>query len=203
METKVARGVTFLIHPLLIPTYVLLVLLNLNVFVSHSVPIAYRLALTGMVFLTTFVFPLFFTWLLYRLEMISSLLLVRREERIYPILAISIFYYATYYLLKGIHLSTIFSYYMLGATLLALLSLVINFYGKISLHMVAIGSFTGLLLGLSLNFGVNLNAEICATIVVAGIVGYARLKSGMHKPAEIYSGFAVGAIVMTLLIILL
>jgi membrane-associated phospholipid phosphatase len=203
METKVARGITFLIHPLLIPTYVLLVLLNLNVFVSHSVPITYRLALTGMVFLTTFVFPLFFTWLLYRLEMISSLLLIRREERIYPILAISIFYYATYYLLKGIHLSTIFSYYMLGATLLALLSLVINFYGKISLHMVATGSFTGLLLGLSLNFGVNLNAEICATIVVAGIVGYARLKSGMHKPAEIYSGFAVGAIVMTLLIILL
>jgi hypothetical protein len=92
METKVARGITFLIHPLLIPTYVLLVLLNLNVFVSHSVPITYRLALTGMVFLTTFVFPLFFTWLLYRLEMISSLLLVRREERIYPILAISIFY---------------------------------------------------------------------------------------------------------------
>jgi len=203
METKVARGITFLIHPLLIPTYVLLVLLNLNVFVSHSVPITYRLALTGMVFLTTFVFPLFFTWLLYRLEMISSLLLIRREERIYPILAISIFYYATYYLLKGIHLSTIFSYYMLGATLLALLSLVINFYGKISLHMVATGSFTGLLLGLSLNFGVNLNSEICATIVVAGIVGYARLKSGMHKPAEIYSGFAVGAIVMTLLIILL
>jgi hypothetical protein len=203
METKLARGISYIFHPLLIPTYILLALLNFNDFISHSVPFSYRLILSGVVFLTTFIFPLILTWLLYRLELVSSFFLFRKEERIYSILAISIFYYVTYSLLKGIHISTIFSFYMLGATLLAILSLVVNFYRKISLHMIAAGSFTGLFLGLSLNFGINFNAEVFTSIILAGIIGYARLKSNTHKPAEIYSGFAMGAIVMTLLIILL
>ncbi|MEI7500120.1 MAG: hypothetical protein WCK84_06675 [Bacteroidota bacterium] len=203
MENKLARGISCVFHPLLVPTYILLFLLNFNHFISRSVPFSYKLALAGAVFLTTFIFPLILTWLLKRFELISSFFLIRKEERIYPVLAISIFYYITYYLLKGIHISTIFSYYMLGATLLAILSVMVNFYHKISLHMIAAGSFTGLLLGLSLNFGINFNAEVFLAIILAGIIGYARLKSGTHKPAEIYSGFVMGAIVMTLLIILL
>jgi hypothetical protein len=203
METKLARGISYIFHPLLIPTYVLFVLLNLNSFIANSVPFYYKLILSGVVFLTTFIFPLIFTWLLYRLRLITSLFLVRKEERIYPILAIAVFYYVTYYLLKGIQISTIFSFYMLGATLLAILSLVVNFYRKISLHMIGAGSFAGLFLGLSLNFGLNFNAEIFSAIILAGIIGYARLKSGTHNPSEIYSGFAMGTIGMTLLIFLL
>ena len=157
----------------------------------------------GIVLLTTFCIPLVLTWLLYRLRLISSFYLVNKEERIYPILSVSVFYYVTYYLLRGTHISTIFSYYMLGATLLAILTLIINFYLKISLHMIGAGSFTGLFLGLSLNFGINLNAEILSGIILAGIIGFARLKSNSHKPAEIYSGFALGAVTMTLLMIFL
>ncbi|MEI6173935.1 MAG: hypothetical protein WCR01_09295 [Bacteroidota bacterium] len=203
METKLARGISSLFHPLLIPTYVLLVLLNLNALLSQMVPLSFKLIISGLVFLTTFLFPLVFTWLLARLGLISSHILARREDQIYPILAISVFYYVTYYLLKGIHISTIFSYYMLGATLLATLSLVVNFYRKISLYMVATGSFTGLFLGLSMNFGINFAAEISSSIILAGIIGFARLKSDMHKPAEVYTGYAMGVIVMTLLLILL
>jgi hypothetical protein len=203
METKLARGISYLFHPLLIPTYLLLVLLNFDVFVTQSVPFYYRLILAGVVFLTTFIFPLTFTLLLYRLQLISSWQLIRKEERIFPILAIAVFYYVTYYLLKGIHFSSIFSYYMLGATLLAVLSLVVNFYRKISLHMVAAGSFTGLFLGLSLNFGVNFNTEIFSGILLAGIIGYARLLSDTHKPSEIYAGFGLGAIIMSALMILI
>jgi hypothetical protein len=45
--------------------------------------------------------------------------------------------------------------------------------------------------------------EVPATILLAGVIGYARLKSDSHEPAEIYSGFAMGVVVMTLLMILL
>ena len=203
METKIAKGISYLFHPLLIPTYTLLLLQNIDIFVSHPVPVTYQRLLLGIVFLTTFLFPLALTWFLYRLRLISSLFLSGREERIYPILSISVFYYITYYLLRGTHISIIFSYYMLGATLLAIMSLIINFYRKISLHMIGAGSITGLFLGLSLNFGVNFTVEVVAGIMLAGIIGYARLKSNSHDPAEIYSGFAMGVVIMTLLMILL
>ena len=203
IETKLARVISYVFHPLLVPSYILLLILNLDSFLSRSLPIQYKLALAGVVFLTTLVFPLFLTWMLYRLRIISSVLLTSKEERIYPILAISVFYYLTYFLLRDIHISAIFSYYMLGATLLAIVSLIVNFYRKISLHMIGAGSFTGLFLGLSLNFGINLHTEILSGILLAGIIGTARLSSDSHRPTEIYSGFVMGVVVMTTLMVLI
>ncbi len=203
IETKLASAISYVFHPLLIPTYTLVLLLNLNSFLSVSLPFSYKMTLGGIVFLTTVLFPLFLSWMLARLNIISSVFMKTKEERIYPILAISVFYYLTYFLLRGVHVSTIFSYYMLGATLLSIIALIINFYMKISLHMIGIGGFTGLFLGLSLNFGINLNTEIYTGILLAGIIGFARLKANSHQPTEIYSGFLMGAVVMTLLITLL
>jgi hypothetical protein len=203
METKIARVISYLFHPLLVPSYVLVLLFNLNSFTFLSFPLAYKLTLAGMVLLTTFLFPLFFTWLLFRLQLIQSFFMAGREERIYPILAISVFYYITYYLLRGIHISTIFSYYILGATLLAILSLLINFYWKISLHMIGAGSFTGLFLGLSLNLGINFDVEVVSGFITGGIIGFARLKSDSHNPSEIYAGFLLGVVIMAMLMVLL
>ena len=203
IETKLARAISYVFHPLLMPPYVLFLLLNLNSFLSRSLPFSYKMTLVGVAFITTVLFPLFLTWMLLRLRIISSVFMTRKEERIYPILSIAVFYYLTYFLLRGIHISAIFSYYMLGATLLAILSLAVNFYRKISLHMIGIGGFTGLFLGLSLNFGINLNTEMIAGILLAGIIGFARLKSNSHQPAEIYTGFLMGVLVMTVLMTLL
>ena len=203
METKLARVISYVFHPLLMPSYVLLLLINLDGLLTNTIPFSYKMALSGVVFLTTVLSPLFLTWILYRLGIISSLFLAHKEERVYPVLAISVFYYLTYYLLRGVHVSAIFSYYMLVATLLAILSLIVNFYWKISLHMVGVGSITGLFLGLAFNFGMNLNIEIFTGILLAGIIGYARLKTNSHQPAEIYTGFMMGVIVMALLTTLL
>jgi hypothetical protein len=203
IENKLARMISYVFHPLLVPTYILLLLLNLNSVVSLSLPLSYKLAMAGMVLLTTVLFPLFLTWMLFRLKIISSLFMTLKEERVYPVLAISVFYYLTYYLLRGIHISTLFNYYMLGATLLAIIALILNFSWKISLHMIGIGSFTGLFLGLSLKFGINLNTEIFTGILLAGIIGFARLKTNSHQPSEVYAGFGLGVGVMSLLMILL
>ncbi|MCX6304668.1 MAG: hypothetical protein NT040_06855 [Bacteroidetes bacterium] len=203
IETKLARVISYLFHPLMMPCYVLVLLLNLNSFLALPLPFSYNMALFAVVFLTTVLFPLFLTWMLYRLGIIASVFMTTKEERTYPILAISVFYYLTYFLLRGIHISAIFSYYMLGATLLAIISLILNFSRKISLHMIGIGSLTGLFLGLSLNFGIDLQTEIFSGILLAGIIGFARLKTNSHQPAEIYSGFAMGVIVMTVLLTLL
>jgi len=203
MENRLATGISYLFHPLLIPAYVMALLLNINNSNLLLVPVVYKIILLGIVFLTTVLFPLLFTYLLLRINMISSFFLHKREERIYVILAVSIFYYLTYYLLKGIHLSVIFGYFMLGSTLLAILTLVINFYFRISLHMIGIGSVPGLFLGLSLKFGINFNGVLMAGIFAAGMIGFARLRLNAHSPAEIYSGYLLGATILTFLMILL
>jgi predicted cation transporter len=88
---------------------------------------------------------------------------------------------------------------MLGSAFLTILAMIVSFYRKISLHMIGIGGMLGLLMGLSLNLNLDLTWYVIATIILAGLLGFARIQSKSHKASEIYSGFLVGAGVMFLL----
>jgi hypothetical protein len=203
MEDRLARLFTILFHPLFIPFSMLMILFNINAYFAILIPLKAKYLLTGMVFLTTILFPLLLVFLFYRLKLIKSFYLESKEERIYPLLATAIFYYLTYYILKSFTISFIFSYYMLGSTFLTICALIISFYRKISLHMIGVGGMIGLLMGLSISRNIDLMWFIIPAILLAGILGFARIKSNSHKPSEIYSGFLVGAGVMFLLFIFL
>jgi hypothetical protein len=202
MSEKIARLFSFLFHPILMPSYVLVILLNLNPVMSAMVPLHYKLILLGVVVLTTVISPLFILFLLHKLRIITSYYLASREERIYPILAVAIFFYVTYYLLRGVHVSLLFSYYMLGATLIAIVAFIVNFFHGISLHTLGTGGFTGLFIGMMLSFGADFTYLILAGILISGITGFARLKTNAHQPAEIYAGFLSGTVIMTVIVML-
>jgi len=202
-QPVIPRVISTLFHPLLIPVYLLFILLNSTNLFHFLIPWHLQLILIGITLLTSLFFPLMVAIFLYRMRVISTLIMDHREERIYPILSVAIFYYITYYLLKGVHVSVLFSYYMLGATLLSIAALVINFYSKVSLHMIGMGSGVGLFLGLTLNTGINFTLPLVVAIFLSGVVGFARLSSNAHKPAEIYTGFLMGVGVITFLMILL
>jgi hypothetical protein len=199
MEERFAKILTVIFHPLLVPFYMLLILLNVNTFFSMMIPMKAKLILMGLVFLTTVIIPLLIVFLLYRLKIVKSFLLESREERIYPLLAVAVLNYLTYYMLKSFPISPIFSFYMLGSTFLSILAMIISFYRKISLHMIGIGGMLGLLLGLSLSLKLDYTWLLIVVIIVSGLLGFARIQSNSHKPSEIYSGFLVGSGVMFLL----
>jgi hypothetical protein len=203
MEERIAKMFTIVFHPLFVPFYMLLILLNVNTFFAMMIPVKAKLLLSGLVFLTTILLPLLIVFLLYRLKLVKSFYLQSREERIYPLLTVAVFYYITYYLLKSFPISFIFSYYMLGSTFLTILAMIISFYRKISLHMIGIGGMLGLLMGLSLNLNLDLTWFVISVIILGGFLGFARIQSNSHKPSEIYSGFLVGVSVMFLLFIFL
>ena len=202
MQNLLARVISYLLHPLLIPVYVLLLVLNTSDTSNLMIPFSYKITLFGMVALTTVLFPLFLTFLLFRFRLISSIYVDQREERVYLILAVAIFYYLTYYLLKGVSLSIIFNYFMLGSALLALVTLILNFYFKVSLHMIGVGSLCGLLLGISIKYGVRAEIPLYLSILASGITGFARLELNAHRPSEIYWGYFLGVTGMALMMLL-
>ena len=160
MADRIARGISVVFHPILIPLYILLFLLNQNLFFALLIPVKSKLILSGIVFLSTIAIPLFSVWVFYKLKLVRSITLETREERIYPLLIIAIFYYMTYYLLKSFPISFLFSYYMLGSSFLVICALIISFWMKISLHMIGIGGFLGVFVGLSLKLSMDLSGLI-------------------------------------------
>ena len=203
MELRIAKVISYIFHPLFIPFYTILVLLSSDTYMLLMIPLKGKLLLFGIVLLTTVLLPLFTSFFLIRMKIIHSIFPKTRAERIYLLLNVAIFYYLTYYLLKGTHASIVFNYFMLGSTFLVICSLIITFFYKISLHMIATGGLLGGIFGLTFGHSVDLTGFILVLILFAGLMGSARLKIDSQKPAEVYYGFLVGITVMFLLFILI
>ncbi|HEY9114945.1 MAG TPA: hypothetical protein VIN10_09595, partial [Bacteroidales bacterium] len=126
-------------------------------------------------------------------NVISSLEMEKQKERVLPLVLMSMIFYAVFYLMKQGPPNTVFNLFMLGSTILVLFTLMINYFWKISIHMVAQGGLFGAMLGLALRFGIEIRPILFLIILIAGITAFARLKLKAHTTAEVYSGFVLGA----------
>ena len=199
METRIAKIISAVFHPLLIPTYSYIILLSLKTYFAMIIPLEARWKIVLLVFIITFMLPALFSYLLYWRGVIKSLHMKTREERTFPYLITAIFFYLAYYMLSKLQIAPVFSYFMIGATLLLIITLVINLFWKISSHMVAMGAVTGI----SLLLAINLKLLIIMIILVSGLVAYSRLKLNAHFPVQVYAGFMLGVVVMAGLAIIL
>jgi membrane-associated phospholipid phosphatase len=196
MEKKIAKFISIVLHPLLIPTYALLLLINTNTHFTLVMPEKMRYATVLFVFLTSFVLPLLIMLILLKVGKIKSLEMKSRQERMLPLLIVAGFFYLTYHLLKqGPHFA-LFNIFMLGATLLVVISLFINYFAKVSIHMLALGGMFGTFAGFSIAFNLDLSFLLFLIAFLSGMVGFARLKLEAHTPSQVYSGFTLGAVFM-------
>ena len=184
------------------PTLAFIIMLQMPVYFAVVIPANARWMLVGVVFFTTFFLPATFILFMFRKGMISSLYIESREERAIPYSVTIVFFILAYYLLKEIHLSPVYSYFIVGAIILAIAVLLINFFWKVSSHMVAVGALTGLVIGLSYYLGMLFLNLIVATILLSGVVGYVRLRLSAHTPAQVYFGFLLGALLEASLFII-
>jgi len=72
----------------------------------------------------------------------------------------------------------------------------INYFWKISLHMLGMGGLTGVFLGFALRIGIDIFPFLAFLIFLSGLVGYARLKVNSHNPPQVYVGYIVGVVLM-------
>jgi hypothetical protein len=201
--TFVSKFISALFHPLLVPTYTYLLIVSQINFITLQIPYELKWTLAALIFVTTFGIPAMLFMLMLRMKMISSLAMPLRNDRPIPIIITSVFFYFTYYVLKYLGVAPLFYYYMLGASLLAVICFTINYIYKISLHMAALGAAVGSFIGLSLLLQTPLLTTVIVIILIAGITGTARLNLGAHNGAEVYSGFITGLLFMLMLFYIL
>ncbi len=202
MEKKIAGLISYVFHPLLIPTYLLVLMLNLPVFVFSQYSFQLKLMLTAYVFLLTFFVPLMLMWMLKKNKIIRSFQMETRQERVLPLTFMSITYYITYYFLNRLQILNIYSIFLLGITLVSLVTLLINFKFKISLHMIGMGGLTGVFFGLAVNFqGISLWL-VYLLFIISGVVAYARLVLTDHTVRQLFYGYLLGFIVFFFLMTL-
>ena len=210
MLRSLAQIISFVFHPLLMLTYMLILLLLINPYLFGVSSIGDQLSKTLIIriFLSTFFIPAFSVVMLRFLGMIDSLEMQNKQERIGPYIITGIFYLWMFRnFVSNSHIPTAYTSFVLGATIALFIAFFINIFSKISAHAVGMGglvsmvvitmvlfsydtiSINSTILG---NFQLSLNTVLMAVIVLAGLVGTSRLMLQAHEPRDLYGGFIVG-----------
>jgi hypothetical protein len=192
MSYRFARFLSYILHPVLMPTYALILIFLLNRYLSYTTTLSAKIALFTVIVFNTLIMPILITYLLIRRKYIKTFYMEERHERYVPFIVQAILMMIAYYMLTQLSLPRLFYLVLLGAIASIILVVLINFRWKISIHMVGIGGILGMLFGLSSLFLIDLRIPIIISILVAGLLGSARLRMGSHQPSQIYIGFVVG-----------
>jgi hypothetical protein len=188
-----ASAISYIFHPLFIPTYVFLFLLKAFPYEFADITEwQLQMKLFGVFWLTAF-FPAFAVFLLWRLKFSDSIFLRTQKERIVPYVITMFFYWWMYYLSRNFQDQPIvLRFFFMGIFIATVFGLILNNYFKISLHAMGIGGATTAIILFSIYYHLNFGAVISISILLCGIVCTSRFLVSDHTNKEIYTGLAVG-----------
>ncbi|MEK7257157.1 MAG: hypothetical protein AAB316_20545, partial [Bacteroidota bacterium] len=179
MLQSVAKFISILFHPLLVLTYMLILLLLVNPYQFGSYSIVEQWKLVLLVFLSTFVMPMFAVVLMRTLNMVKTIELHDRQDRIIPYIITGVFYLWMFINFKHNQLiPKPLTITMLGATIALFIAFFFNNFSKISAHAVGMGGLVGMAVLNSLFFNFDtftLNLGVGAFEVSTNFVVMATL----------------------------
>ncbi len=176
------------------PTFGFWVLFHVNTFIKHIVPFHSQIIILATVFVHTALIPIIVIYSMYKLKLVKSVELEDKKERTIPYIITIIFYLSCYFMFRKNELPTLLHVFILAATVVLTLTFIINFFWKISAHMMAIGALAASIYVMGVRFDVDVNFYFIISVFVAGLLGFSRLKLDAHTSPQIYIGFFVGFI---------
>ncbi|OFY86381.1 MAG: hypothetical protein A3F72_11315 [Bacteroidetes bacterium RIFCSPLOWO2_12_FULL_35_15] len=200
-EEKLAKVISYLFHPLLMPTYGFAFIFFTKNYISTFTAPNLKWIILGVTFVFTFFLPSINAIILLKMGRIKSLEMESSTERSVPYISTSFYYLALFYLFYNAQFPSVFKILILGAAISVLLSFIINFWWKISAHTIGIGGLSGAALGIIYRLQIDMQFMLMILLLISGIVAYARLRLKTHTPSQVYSGFALGFFVELLLMI--
>jgi len=191
----IAKIVSYILHPLFVPTYVFL-------WLSWRFPINFDdLTATGLtfktisVFLNASFFPAFAVFLLWRLKFIESIYLHTQKDRIIPYIITMIFYWWLWYLSRNFtNQPDALKFFYFGIFLNTVFGLIINNFIKISMHAMGAGTLVAFIIFTCAHYQTFLGADIIIATFLAGLICTSRMLLNHHSSAEIYAGLFIGII---------
>lgn len=192
--TRIAQVLSDVFSPIVMPTYMMAVAMWITPLVI--IPEGVRFATMGVVAALTAIMPVAAIFTLIKLGKVGDVSISNPKERLLPYSISIACYLAAILFLRNIHVPMWLSNFYIGAAVAALLASVITLRWKISAHGSAVGGFAAGLYWMAVHhlllFGPLL--WVAGGVLLCGLVGSSRLILGRHTPAQVFAGFALGAI---------
>ncbi len=187
---RLHKLISILLHPIVIPTIGMVCFLALT---KDRIPKQLAYFLLSVIFVTTYLVPLLFLFILKRLKLIQNFQVSTISERKIPLFIMLIIF-----TLLGRTLITIPIFQPLGilfhGTNIALIVVYLLFFLKIktSLHVISMSSLFMFFLMYCTLQAMNALPVIIPLLLLTGLLASSRLCLKAHTPKEVYIGFFVG-----------
>jgi len=189
----IAHLLSYVFHPLFIPTYFFLYLMQVLPFEFVGITEwQLNMRLFSVAWLTAF-FPAFAVFLLWRLKLSDSIFLRTQKERIIPYVITMFFYWWMYYLSRNFTDQPIaLKFFYLGIFVASAIGLTVNNFMKVSLHAMGIAGLTTAIILVSVFYPVNNALWVLLAVLLTALVISARLVVSDHSKKELLVGLFIG-----------
>jgi hypothetical protein len=189
-----AHIVSELFSPMIVPTIGILLIMTYIPAVEYY-PLKLKLILLAIVICSTCLIPLLYLFISKLNQRIfNEKKLDNSKILFYLFYCLSVFFGAQ--LLGRLPVSGLFKLFLLGTSFVMLMNFLITFKWDISEHISVIGGLWGTLIALNFRYGIDIVWVVILISIIAGIIGASRIYLEHHTPAQVYSGFAMGAMLM-------
>lgn len=195
LEAKTMRTIhivssvfSVILSPMLMPTYGMVIAFQLSTY--QMVFTVEKVKVISAIAMLTCIIPAIIFIAMKHFGIISDVHLNLRRERFFPYMIICVCYVVSALYLFNINAPTWMWMFLFGAAIASIISLVVNFYWKISGHMAGIGGIIGLLCKIN-SYGdavFDLMPIICVLIIAAGILGTSRIAMERHTLWQVIAG---------------
>jgi hypothetical protein len=188
---SVAKIVSVIFHPLLMPVYGLLIIFSAPTLFGY-LPFTVKKLLLLIILVNNVFLPMALMPFLYHRKIISSWTMNDRKERIIPLILVTVLYGATSYIIFKFPVPLFLKAFLFTSLFLSIMVTIINFWWKISLHAVGVGALLSIIVILSVKMNAPLELYLVSAILAAGFVLSSRLKLNYHNPLQVWVGFLAG-----------
>ena len=198
---KLSRTISVIFHPILIPLYGLLIIF-MSPTLYNYLPFEVKKRLILIVLVNNVLVTLSLIPFFVHNNLISSWFMNERKDRSIPLIISTILYGVTAYLIFRFPVPYFLKSFFFAFAVLSLTATLINFWWKISLHSIGVGSIIALVLILSLRMYTPLLWYLIPSIIAGGLILTARLQLGLHNPLQVWSGLLTGFVVFSIILLL-
>ena len=189
---RTARVISAIFTPFSIPFLAFLILFLFSYL--RIMPIQYKLIVLGVVYCFTILMPTLTIFLFRKINGFSPEDLGERKRRFMPFLLTITSYVFCLVMMHRLNIPWYMTGIILAALIMMVICIVVNLKWKLSEHMAGVGAIVGGLVPFSALFGYNPVWWLCLFILIAGVLGTARIILQHHTLGEVLVGFAVGLI---------
>ena len=189
---RVARITSIVFTPFSIPFLAFLVLFLFSYL--RIMPILYKGIVLGIVYCFTILTPTITIFLFRKINGFDRQELSERTKRYIPILLTIISYVFCLLMMRKLNIPWYMTGIIFVSLVISIICILVNLKWKLSEHMAGMGGIIGGLVSFSALFSYNPVLWLCLFILIAGILGSARIVLGHHTLGEVLSGFVVGLV---------